>query len=452
MFSKLKFLLAFILILCVLMPGIGFAGTGPGLPEIFRVSYDVHEEEINNGSCYVYKEYLKTSSSVLNGIIADAIDLFESEYVEKMPTNLSNPRRNNRLDLHVVHSRTGDRYMSVMVLCRHSEKRVQKYSPFFTVTWDLVADCPVTLSDIFTPDSEAWHILSAGARQQMSEYFPAETASEEKLDSLSSIESLSNAGFTLHAEELTIHFEASELYEGHSGLMHLRFYYSDLRPYMTEKGLSITDNSAYPKVALTFDDGPAYTETATVVNNLRRYGARGTFFVVGNRVSEYADIMQRNFDENNLIGSHTNAHNDASKETKAEIVRTMDRSQVSITNVIGQKATLMRPPYGTAAPYSKAKVNMPIIMWNLDTFDWTGKTSQTVFSTVKKMVKNGDIILMHDIKTNTMTSSEMVCEYLYEQGFMMVTVEELSRCENVDMEPNKVYYRFCDGVTSDDSN
>ena len=65
MFSKVKFSLAFILILCVLMPGIGFAGTGPGLPEIFRVSYDVHEEEINNGSCYVYKEYLKTSSSII---------------------------------------------------------------------------------------------------------------------------------------------------------------------------------------------------------------------------------------------------------------------------------------------------------------------------------------------------------------------------------------------------
>ncbi|MBO2517396.1 MAG: hypothetical protein CW338_09020 [Clostridiales bacterium] len=68
------------------------------------------------------------------------------------------------------------------------------------------------------------------------------------------------------------------------------------------------------------------------------------------------------------------------------------------------------------------------------------------------MVKNGDIILMHDIKTNTMTSSELVAEYLYEQGFMMVTVEELSRCEGVHMEPNRVYYRFCNGITSDDSN
>ncbi|MBO2517397.1 MAG: hypothetical protein CW338_09025 [Clostridiales bacterium] len=333
----LKVFISISLIAALLFPLAGLAGTGPGLPDIFRVSYRSSEEQINNDSGYVYKEYLITTSAVLNGIIEDTVNMFEAEYVPKMPVNLTNPKRNNRLDIHVVHSRTGSHFMSILILCRHSEKRVQKYTPFFTITWDLENDRPVTLCDIFPADSEVWSILSAGAREQMVEYFPAETASDELLDSMSSIESISGAAFTLHAEELTLHFAASDLYESHSGMMHLRFYYTDLRPYMTEEGLMITDNTAYPKVALTFDDGPAYTETATVVNNLRRYGGRGTFFLVGNRIAEYADIVQRNFDENNLIESHTNAHNDASKQTYAEIRRTMDRSQTAITGLVGQR-------------------------------------------------------------------------------------------------------------------
>ena len=450
----MKKVIGFLLILIMIFSVTAFpvhAEKGPGLPAVFRVHYESEEKTAKNGNAFIYKEYLITCSDKLNALLKNTADLFESTYTPSMTDKCSKPRRNNRMDIHTVWSRTGTRWLSALVLCRWAKNRVQMFSPFYAVTWDLEKDRRVSLTDIFASDSEAWQILSAGVRTQLASCYPLIKADEQRLCSISSIENLALTPFTLHAEELTLHFSASDLYGGQSGLLNVRFYYTDLRPYMTQEALEQTDNSAYPKVALSFDDGPAYNETAGILNNLRKFGARGTFFVVGSRIGEFKDILHRTYDENNLVESHTNGHNDASKQTSAEIVRTVQRSQKAISDVIGPEATMMRPPYGTAAPYTRSKVGLPVVMWNLDTKDWTGKTPSAVLSTVKSKVKNGDLILMHDIKTNTVESSVKVCEYLYEQGYMMVSVEELMRCGGVIMQSDQVYYRCQDGLINDDS-
>lgn len=79
--------------------------------------------------------------------------------------------------------------------------------------------------------------------------------------------------------------------------MRVTVYYSALASVLTDEARVQTDNSAYSLVALTFDDGPSYTPTARLLNNLRHTGAVGTFFLVGSRIDEYMDVAMRENDE-----------------------------------------------------------------------------------------------------------------------------------------------------------
>lgn len=100
---------------------------------------------------------------------------------------------------------------------------------------------------------------------------------------------------------------------------------------------------------------------------------------------------------------------------------------------------MMRPPYGLYEPFQQADVNLPIIMWTVDTKDWTGKSSSAVLSVVKKEVRPGAIILMHDIKDNTAESARLTAEYLHQHGYLCVSVEDLFAFYQVELEPNHHY-------------
>ena len=96
----------------------------------------------------------------------------------------------------------------------------------------------------------------------------------------------------------------------------------------------------------------------------------------------------------------------------------------------------------------KAKVGWPYIQWSLDTYDWRGRSTSTVLSSVKKQISDGDIILCHDIKDNTPESAKRICEYLQEEGYMLLTIDELFAKDGVVLQPDTVYYRCVDGDTS----
>jgi len=192
--------------------------------------------------------------------------------------------------------------------------------------------------------------------------------------------------------------------------------------------------------ALTFDDGPAYSTTATLLNNLRRNGAQATFFLVGERIPEYADIVLRENDENHSLQSHHYKHSDTSKSTIPRIQEYTRKMYDVMTETFGLAPWMLRAPYGIFDYFIKAKVNLPLIEWDVDTKDWTGKGSKAVLSVVKELTQDGSIILMHDIKDNTPESGRLAAEWLYEHGFMCVTMEELFIQYQEEMIPNKIYY------------
>ena len=101
---------------------------------------------------------------------------------------------------------------------------------------------------------------------------------------------------------------------------------------------------------------------------------------------------------------------------------------------------MLRPPYGLDEPFREAKVNLPIIQWDVDTKDWTGKTTAAVMSVVRNETRDGSIILMHDIQEKTPESAKQVAKWLKENGFICVTVEDLFLHFRQEMRPNAVYY------------
>lgn len=431
-----------LLALALLLPGMGRAEKASAFPAFFQVKYKVEERKFNSDRCFVSKEHVTTALSQVDEEVNALVDGFDDAMAGQMtPDKGKNPKRNSRLDIHVVNTRSGESALSFLVLARETYQRKQKQSPIAGRVYDMATGQKITLNDLFPEDSEAWTVLADAVREQLNAYFPAQTADPEALNALCTREALLETPFMLGPVCLSLHYEARTLYPKQGSLMRVTVPYSALKDMMTEYGRKQTDNSNYKMVALTFDDGPAHTTTATLLNNLRHNGAQATFFIVGDRIEEHAYIVLRENDENHSIQSHHFKHTDTSKSTIGRIQSYTEKMYKAMTETFGLGPLMLRAPYGIFDYFIKAKVNLPLIEWDVDTKDWTGKSSAAVLNVVKKEVKEGSIILMHDIKDHTPESGRLAAEWLYNNGYMCVTVEDLFMNYGQEMVPNKIYYR-----------
>ena len=422
----------------LLLPRTALAEKASSFPAAFQVKYTVKDKLISDQK-YISWEYVTTARTEADGEINGLVD----DFVEKMTPDMqksSNPKRNSRLDVHVVNTRSGESCVSFLVLARESYKRKQVQSPFACRVYDMDTGNQVFLSDLFEEDSEAWDIMGAMVYEELNSYFPHLEADPETLASLCTKDALMDTPFMLGPVSLSFHYEARTLYPKQPTLMRVTIPYRAIRGYMTEYGERQTDNTNYKMVALTFDDGPDYSNTATLLNNLRHNGAQATFFLVGDRIAEYADIAMRQNDENHSLQSHHYKHTDTSKSTIPRIQAYTEKMYKVMTETWGLGPWMLRAPYGIFDYFIKAKVNLPLIEWDVDTKDWTGKSSAGVMSVVRAETKDGSIILMHDIKDNTPESGRLAAQWLFENGYMCVTVEELFIQYEQEMVPNKIYY------------
>ena len=426
-----------VLLLLLLLPLPALAEKADSFPAAFRVKYTVKDKL--NQQTYLSWEYVETAQKSADDEVNALVDGYVAELGPEMK-KANNPKRNSRLDVHVVNTRSGQSAVSFLVLARESYKRKQVRSPFTCRVYDMDTGNRVYLSDLFDEDSEAWEIMAEAVYEELDNYFPQQQADEATLRSLCTKEALMETPFMLGPVSLSFHYEAKILYPSQPSLMRVTIPYNALRGHMTAYGEQQTDNSNYKMCALTFDDGPDYANTATLLNNLRHAGAQGTFFLVGDRIEEFADIALRENDENHSLQSHHFKHTDTSKSTIPRIQAYTEKMYNVMTKTWGLAPWMLRAPYGIFEYFIKSKLNLPFIEWDVDTKDWTGKSTAAVMSVVRSETKDGSIILMHDIKDKTPESGKQAAEWLYDHGFMCVTVEELFINYQQDMTPNKVFY------------
>ena len=181
-------------------------------------------------------------------------------------------------------------------------------------------------------------------------------------------------------------------------------------------------------VALTFDDGPHKTNTERVLNSLKEFDVKATFFMLGNQVDYYPSLVQRVAKEGHEIGNHSNTHPDLSKVDANRVQKEFETTNQRIYDVIGRYPTVFRPPYGSYNNNTitqATNLNLPIIMWSVDSLDWKTKNATSISHEILSTTTNGSIILMHDIHDATADALPSVLKNLKEQGYSFVTVSQL---------------------------
>lgn len=206
-------------------------------------------------------------------------------------------------------------------------------------------------------------------------------------------------------------------------------------------------DSSKPMVALTFDDGPGGSYTKSILKTLKKYNARGTFFVVGSRIKGGENILRAAYKAGNEIGNHSWDHRYAGDLNIQQQREELKRTNKAIYKVIGDFPTLFRCPGGIPCDIYEKESHMPIIMWSVDTVDWSTKNSNSTFNAIKKVFRknedlDGDIVLMHDIQKSTPAAVKKICQYLNKKGYQMVTVSELAYYKGVEMKNGETYGSF----------
>ncbi|QTB25329.1 polysaccharide deacetylase family protein [Lysinibacillus sphaericus] len=200
--------------------------------------------------------------------------------------------------------------------------------------------------------------------------------------------------------------------------------------------IQLTNNKVYNKgvpapkgskkrVALTFDDGPDAKVTPQILATLQKYDAKATFFMVGRNVPKNATIVKQIYDAGHEIGNHTSNHKKLTALSISGVRQEVNSTSNAIYAAIGQYPTVFRPPYGATNEQVRSVMTIPSILWSIDTLDWKHHNPDKILAYVKASVKDGSIILMHDIHQTTANGLDNALLYLQKQGYEFVTVSEI---------------------------
>lgn len=179
------------------------------------------------------------------------------------------------------------------------------------------------------------------------------------------------------------------------------------------------------RVALTFDDGPHKTVTKEILKVLDKYDAKATFFMLGNQVKKNKDVLKEVKKRGHEIGNHSYSHKNLTKLKPEQVLLEVKSTNAVIKSVIGEEATVFRPPYGATTDEVDELVKLPVALWTVDTLDWKYRNKNKLLPVVKNSVRNNSIILMHDIHQSTADGLDSVLAYLKKQGYEFVTVSEI---------------------------
>ena len=194
-------------------------------------------------------------------------------------------------------------------------------------------------------------------------------------------------------------------------------------------------------IALTFDDGPS-KHTARLLDAFTTHGGKGTFFVVGNLLDGRTEVIQRMALEGHEIAGHSWNHRQLTKLTVEELTDQLMSTRAKIYEITGVDSILIRPPYGSYNEQVKSvcqNLGIHMVNWSVDTLDWKYKDANKIYDTIMSEVKDGDIILCHDLHGTTVDAMERVIPDLIAKGYQLVTVSELLSYSGKEISAGSVY-------------
>ena len=191
-------------------------------------------------------------------------------------------------------------------------------------------------------------------------------------------------------------------------------------------------------IAFSYDDGPSQYDYKTV-DILKKSHFKATFFVVGNRLEKYKDVINYLNESNMEVGNHTYNHKVLSSLEDNEAFNEITSVNNEYQRLTNNQFKLFRPSYGISKKEIVKKANFPIILWSIDTLDWDNRDDKKTLDAIVKDPRDGDIVLMHSLYESSVKATEKAVKDLYKKGFIVVSVSDLMNYRNIKIEPGNVY-------------
>ena len=182
-------------------------------------------------------------------------------------------------------------------------------------------------------------------------------------------------------------------------------------------------------VAITFDDGPHPEFTPKVLELLKTYNAKATFFCVGKHIEAYPDVFNEIVKQGHTVGNHTYSHaNNFGFLKTQKVVEELLKTNTIAKKHIGFTMKLYRPAFGVTNPRIKNAIKvtrLQSIGWSIRSLDTTFRTPEKIFNRTTKNLTKGDVILLHDTSSKSIMVLERLLLFLQQQNMESVTIDSL---------------------------
>jgi polysaccharide deacetylase family sporulation protein PdaB len=186
------------------------------------------------------------------------------------------------------------------------------------------------------------------------------------------------------------------------------------------------------QVAISFDAAWGDEQTHKLLNILKEYNVKATFFLVGDWVEKYPDDVKDIAKAGHDIGNHSNTHPHMTEMSQNNQCSEIKACNDKIKELTGKCPKLFRAPYGdynNSVVESVRKMNMYCIQWDIDSLDWKDPSPSEMVNRIVPNLQNGSIILMHNGATNTPEALPMIIEAVKNKGYEFVPLSTLV-CKN----------------------
>jgi peptidoglycan/xylan/chitin deacetylase (PgdA/CDA1 family) len=175
---------------------------------------------------------------------------------------------------------------------------------------------------------------------------------------------------------------------------------------------------------------------------LAKHGVHATFFLIGHYVKQRPDIVREIDQAGHAIGNHTFSHPNLILASATQARAELESCEQALTDAVGQHSQLFRPPFGGRRPTTLRiahSLGLEPVMWNVTGWDWSGKPAEYVEHKVRKQIRGGDVILLHDgshavfgaDRSQTVLATDGLIARYKAEGCEFVTVPEMMRKANL---------------------
>jgi len=182
------------------------------------------------------------------------------------------------------------------------------------------------------------------------------------------------------------------------------------------------------QVALTFDDGPHPGYTIKILEILKKYNVKATFFLVGEQAERYPYLVRAEIAAGHVVANHTYHHVNLTKIPFEAVATEVKACGQVLRDITGKDPSFFRPPggdYDREVARVVDALGYTMVLWTDNPGDYEMPTSQTLKARVLNHIRRGGIILLHDGIQQTIDILPDILKYLNSRGYELVTVEDM---------------------------